>query len=74
MEVRIGISNAVRDISFESKSNQDEVAKLVADAISGGEVLALVDDKGRQYIIPSSKIAFVELGESTSRRVGFGAS
>jgi hypothetical protein len=74
MEVRIGISNAVRDISFESKSNQDEVAKLVADAISDGEVLALVDDKGRQYIIPSSKIAFVELGESTSRRVGFGAS
>lgn len=74
MEVRIGISNAVRDISFESKSSQDEVAKLVAEAISTGEALALVDDKGRQYIIPSNKIAFVELGESSSRRVGFGAS
>ncbi len=74
MEVRIGINNAVRDIAFESKSSQDEVSKSVAEAIGSGEVLALVDDKGRQYLIPADKIAFVELGESTSRRVGFGAN
>ncbi|MCB0915214.1 MAG: DUF3107 domain-containing protein [Actinobacteria bacterium] len=73
MEVRIGVSNAVRDITFESKSDQEDVAKSVAESISSGDVLALVDDKGRQYIIPADKIAFVELGESTTRRVGFGA-
>lgn len=74
MEVRIGVYNAARDIAFESKSSQEDVAKAVTAAIGEGTVLALLDEKGRQYIVPSDKIAYVELGESAPRRVGFGAS
>jgi hypothetical protein len=74
MEVRIGVHNAARDIGFESKSSQDEVAKAISEAIAKGGVLALTDEKGRQYIIPADKIAYVELGESARGRVGFGAS
>ena len=35
------------------------------------EVVTLPDDKGKQYMIPVEKIAYVELGESAPRRVGF---
>lgn len=74
MEVRIGVQNAARDIAFESKLDQDEVTKAVAKALADNAVLTLNDDKGRQYLVPADKIAYVELGESTPRRVGFGAS
>jgi len=74
VEVRIGVQNAARDIAFESKLDQDEVTKAVAKALADNAVLTLNDDKGRQYLVPADKIAYVELGESTPRRVGFGAS
>ena len=54
--------------------DQDEVTKAVAKALADNAVLTLNDDKGRQYLVPADKIAYVELGESTPRRVGFGAS
>jgi hypothetical protein len=36
------------------------------------EVLALTDERGRQVVVPSNKLAYVEIGEPESRRVGFG--
>ncbi|MFM2438261.1 MAG: hypothetical protein RLZ55_1080 [Actinomycetota bacterium] len=74
MEVRIGVQDSAREITFESKSDQEQIAEAVAKALADGAVLALPDDKGRQFIIPADKITFVELGESSPRRVGFGAA
>lgn len=73
MEVRIGVQHVGREIAFESKADQDQVLTAVSEAIAAGGVLALPDEKGRQYLVPADKIAYVELGESTPRRVGFGA-
>jgi len=36
-------------------------------------VLTLMDEKGRQVIVPVDKLAYVEIGEQSERRVGFGA-
>ncbi|TXH40651.1 MAG: DUF3107 domain-containing protein [Actinobacteria bacterium] len=74
MEVRIGVQYSAREITFESKAEQDHIADAVAKALAEGGVLALPDDKGRQFLIPADKITFVELGESSPRRVGFGAA
>lgn len=74
MEVRIGVQYSAREITFESKSEQEHLADTVAKTLAEGGVLALPDDKGRQFLIPADKITFVELGESSPRRVGFGAS
>jgi hypothetical protein len=74
MEVRIGVANTAREIAFESKADQKEVSKAVAAALADGGLLTLPDDKGRQYMIPADKITYVELGESTPRRVGFAGS
>ena len=37
------------------------------------EILALEDERGRRVVVPADKLAYVEIGEPESRRVGFGA-
>jgi hypothetical protein len=74
VEVKIGVQNAVREIVLDSAQSADEVAKVVTSALNSSTgVLALVDEKGRQVIVPIDKLAYVEIGEPEARRVGFGA-
>lgn len=71
MEIRINVQNASREIALESNQSPDDVAKLVDQAVTSGEVLTLVDEKGRRIVVPGDKIAFVEIGAQSSGRVGF---
>ncbi|THG36279.1 DUF3107 domain-containing protein [Glaciibacter flavus] len=71
MEIRIGIQNSPREISFETSQSAADVEKLVASAISGEGYLKLGDDKGNLYLVPSATLAYVEVGSEESRRVGF---
>ncbi|MEU3751038.1 MULTISPECIES: DUF3107 domain-containing protein [Streptomyces] len=74
MEVKIGVQHAPREIVLESGQSAEEVERAVADALAGKvQLLSLSDEKGRKVLIPSEKIAYVELGEPAVRRVGFGA-
>ena len=74
MEIKIGIQHAAREISLESELAPDEVEQLVAAALSGeSNLLVLNDDKGRKVLVPADRVAYVEIGEPSSRRVGFGA-
>lgn len=72
MEVKIGVQNVGREISFETDLSAGDVAKAVAEALEKGSVLALTDDKGRQLLIPGSVLGYVQLGEAEKRGVGFG--
>ena len=72
MEVKIGVQNVAREVTFETDASSQEVAKAVAEAIDKGGVLTLTDDKGRQVIIPGNVLGYVFLGESERRVVGFG--
>jgi hypothetical protein len=72
VEVKIGVQNVAREITFETDATSQEVAKAVAQAIEKGGVLTLTDDKGRQVIVPGSVLGYVSLGESERRGVGFG--
>ncbi len=74
MEVKIGVQFAARELVLESTQSPDDVAKAVAAALEGSTVLTLVDDKGRRVLVPSDKLAYVEIAESEQRRVGFGAA
>jgi hypothetical protein len=72
VEVRIGVQHSPRELVLESAQSQDEVEKAVTKAIGAAEgLLTLVDDKGRKIIVPAAKLAYVEIGESEGRRVGF---
>ena len=74
MEVKIGVQYAARELVLESTQSPDEVEKAVGEALKADlGVLSLVDDKGRRVLVPADKLAYVEIAEAESRRVGFGA-
>lgn len=72
MDIRIGIFNSPREISFETVQPATEVEEAVAAALAGSTgYLKLSDSKGRVFIVPTIGLAYVELGSEESRRVGF---
>ena len=74
MEVRIGVQHATRELVIESAESTDAILAAVTAAVTGdASVLSLTDERGRQVLVPSDKLAYVEVGEPESRRVGFGS-
>lgn len=72
MEIRIGITNTGRELSFESNESADAVKKTVAAAIKEGTThLELADVKGIAYLVPVANLAYVEIGSEEKRSVGF---
>jgi hypothetical protein len=74
VEVKIGVQHAHRELVVESVDSPADIAKAVAEALANDGVLTLVDEKGRQVIIPAAKLAYVEIDEAQTRKVGFTAS
>ncbi len=72
MDIRIGIANSPREITFESKQTSAEIEKLVMTALnSDAKYVSLGDDKGKLYIVPVASLAYLEVGSEESRRIGF---
>ena len=70
MQVTIGIKHASRELSLETSDSQEKVLAAVANAET--KAVTLTDDKGRKVFIPAGSLAYVEVGEASPRRVGFG--
>jgi hypothetical protein len=72
MDIRIGIRDSGREISFESAQTASEVENAVAAVLEGdAKVLKLTDNKGRRFIVPTEALGYVEIGAEEARRVGF---
>lgn len=72
MDIRIGITNSPRELSFESDQSAADIEKIVATALeSDAKFIRLTDDKGRVFLVPAQSLAYVEVGTESSRRVGF---
>jgi hypothetical protein len=72
VEIRIGIANTGRELSFETSEAADAVKKSVAGALdSGATHITFSDSKGNSYIVPTAGLAYIEFGSEESRRVGF---
>jgi len=72
VEVKIGIRDVAREVVLESEQTPDQIAEAVQNAITTGNQLRLVDDKGKLVLINGSLIGYVEIGAPETRRVGFG--
>ncbi len=77
MDIRIGITQAPREIAIEVEDDSKvrKALKASVDAALKGEsdVLWITDKKGKDIAIPSEKIAYVEIGSTDAeRRIGFG--
>jgi hypothetical protein len=72
VEVKIGVQNANRELVLDSSESTEAVEKAVAKALTGNEgILVLKDSKGRKVMVPTEKLAYVEIGSPTSGQVGF---
>ncbi|GAA2088525.1 DUF3107 domain-containing protein [Pseudolysinimonas kribbensis] len=72
VDIRIGIVNSPRELSFESSQTAAQIEKTVADALgSDAKFIKLADDKGKVYIVPVASFAYLEVGSEESRRIGF---
>ena len=73
MEIKIGVQHSPREIVLDVDQTADALEKALTDATTKGNTLVLEDVKGRRVLLPAAQIAYIEIGEPTARRVGFGA-
>ena len=74
MEVKVGVKGVARELVIETELTPDDVSSLVkACASDPAALFDLTDARGRRVLIPADKLAYVEIGEQETRRVGFGA-
>jgi hypothetical protein len=72
MEIKIGVQFASRELTIDVADDSDAVEKAVKAALEDeGGMLSLTDSKGRRVLVPTSKLAYVELGSPTHGQVGF---
>ncbi|WP_076262554.1 DUF3107 domain-containing protein [Intrasporangium flavum] len=74
MEVRIGVQNVAREITFETTLSSEELLAAVKAARTSGDVLELTDDKGGRVLVPVASLGYVTTGAERRSGVGFGAS
>ena len=72
MEVRIGVQNVAREITFETTQSSDDIFTAVKASLDS-DVLELTDDKGGRIMVPSASIGYVTTGAERKAGVGFGA-
>jgi len=77
VDVRIGVTQATREISIELEDDaatRKKVKAAIEAALSGAsDTLWITDKRGRDIGITAAKIAYVEIGSADAdRRFGFG--
>ena len=74
MDVKIGVTDTGRELVVNSHSNPEEIEAQISESLKNPQgTLVLVDDKGRRVIVPTAKIAYVDIAPADTRRVGFGS-
>ena len=75
VDVRIGVTQAPRELTVElaDDADRDDVKGRIEAALGGAsDVRWLTDKRGREVGVAAVKIAYVEVGSSDDRRIGFG--
>jgi hypothetical protein len=76
VDVRIGVTQAPREINIElgESVDRDDLKARIEAALAGAtDVLWITDKRGKDVVVASAKIAYVEIGSPDGdRRIGFG--
>jgi Protein of unknown function (DUF3107) len=72
VEIKVGIQHVNREIVVETTESASSVEEAYTEAAASGGVLTLSDERGRKVLIQASSISYVDIGEESARRVGFG--
>ncbi len=75
MDVRIGVTYSPREIDLQlaDDTDREELRQRIDETLGGdGGVLWLTDKRGRVVGVPTSKVAYVEIGsDEDGRSIGF---
>jgi len=72
VEVKLGIRNVARELVVDTDATAQAVRGLLTTALATpGGIFELADAKGRSVLVPAEHLAYVEIGETAERRVGF---
>jgi hypothetical protein len=72
VEVKIGVQHASRELVIDSELAGEDVEATVTKALSSDDrVVVFTDAKGRKVMVPTDKLAYVEIGSPTIGQVGF---
>jgi hypothetical protein len=72
VDIRIGIINNPRELTIQSAQTLGEIEQAITDALATDNgTLRLEDEKGHVFVVASRNLAFVEIGQEKSRKVGF---
>ena len=72
MDIKIGIKNSARELSFDSSATAKELEATVSSAMEAdAKLIRLTDSKGNVFLIPTKSITYLEIGAEEARRVGF---
>ena len=72
VDIRIGIINNPRELTIQSAQTLGEIEQGITDALATENgTLRLEDEKGHVFVVASRNLAFVEIGQEKSRKVGF---
>jgi Protein of unknown function (DUF3107) len=72
VEVKIGVLHTPREITLESDQTPEEISEKVSTALKSVDgQLSLTDERGRKIIVPANLVAYVEIAQADTRRVGF---
>ncbi len=75
VEVKIGVQYVNRELVLDVDQTGEDVAAAVEKALSDEDgQLLLTDRNGRRVVVPARTLAYLDIGEETLRKVGFGAT
>lgn len=76
MDIRIGVTQAPRELAIElaDDADRDDLKSRIDAALAGAvDVLWISDKRGKDVGVPAAKIAYIEVGSPDGdRRIGFG--
>jgi hypothetical protein len=72
VEIKVGIQHVSREIVVETTESAASVEEAYTKAVESSGLLTLNDERGRKVIIQASVISYLDIGEESTRRVGFG--
>lgn len=72
MDIKVGFNDNPRELNITTDGEQDATVAAVREALAqGDDVIELTDERGSRYLLRTQSIAYVELGTSAKRPVGF---
>ncbi|MDH2455495.1 DUF3107 domain-containing protein [Corynebacterium bovis] len=72
MEIKVGFVHSPRELSVNTEGEQADLVSRLQGFLDGDDRTTVVEDtKGSRHILVREQVAYIEVGTSSPRTVGF---